>query len=386
MISTRYFFVQKLTFAIVGIDIMSKTRKHLIKNPIILYSLIAFSGFHLILVIHFASMHLTDFEELTDSFPLLCQLVLCLCKMMIFLRKAKEILPLIQQIHKLNIRGKGEELKIVERENAKDNFLCSLYLRLVITSGSSALLHPILNAIYIYLTRQEVVLQPPNKATYFWNISLLADYSLLYILNIFTVYYVCVVSLAIDTLFSWFVSNVVAQFHIIGYRFKKTALIYNTDRKQIIKSIIKYHCQTLQLAEHLNRVYSEMIFLKFTIVCIEICSLVFRVSRPSDSMGEVAYKCLFLAAVALQLILYCYNGQRVRDESAHVATVIYCTFDWSNVCASYKNLLFVALMRSQKSINIKCAFFEVDLSLYLWVFKTAWSLIAALKTLDENQD
>ncbi|XP_037823912.1 odorant receptor 45a-like [Lucilia sericata] len=155
-------------------------------------------------------------------------------------------------------------------------------------------------------------------------------------------------------------------------------------KHRLIEPIIKYHCQTLKLTKKLKQIYSEIIFIEFTIVCMEICSLVFRVTRPNDSAGEVAYKCLFFTAVAVQLYIYCYNGQRLEDESSQIASVIYSTFDWSNLCSDYKKLLLLAMLRSQKSVIIKCAFFKLDLSLYLWVFKTTWSLIAALKTMHEK--
>lgn len=217
---------------------------------------------------------------------------------------------------------------------------------------------------------------------------------LVYVLNAFTVYYVCVVSLAIDTLFSWFVTNIIAQFHIICYRFECLALkcIENTTNSLQLelnfKSCLQYHHEILQLSEKLNQVYGEIIFIKFIIVCTEICSLVFRVERPNDSVADVVYKCLFLSAVAVQLVLYCYNGQRIRDEvkfnfphylqifkeyfilpfkSYQVTTEIYYAFDWSTLCKSHKQLLLISMMRSQRCSHIRGVFFEVDLSLYLWV-------------------
>ncbi|XP_065366891.1 odorant receptor 45a-like [Calliphora vicina] len=391
MISKSYFFVQKLTFAGVGIDPMAKTPNLIVKHPGILYGLTICSVFHFIIVSHYAYIHVTDFEEITDSFPMLCQLILCICKVMIFLRKRQQIFSLIREVHERNFKAEGEELAIVRRENAKDNYLCSVYLRIVIFSGSFAVLHPLANAVYVYIINGELVLTEPNKATYFWNYSNLAGYSGVYVLNVFTVYFVCVVSLAIDTLFSWFVSNVMAQFHIIYYRFERAALtspetnMTHLQQNNYIISCIKYHHDILKFSEKLKRVYSEIIFIKFTIVCMEICSLVFRVSRPNDSLPDTAYKCLFLCAVAIQLMVYCYNGQRIKDESGHVSTAIYCIFDWSNLSKSCKKLLLISMTRSQKHCNINGVFFEVDFSLYLWVFKTAASLLTALKTLEEKQ-
>ncbi|XP_037823910.1 odorant receptor 45a-like [Lucilia sericata] len=394
MFSKQYFRVQKIVFTGLGIDATVKDSKYLIKRPVLLYGLILLSFFHFIIVTHYIWINSGDFVEVTDSMPMLCQLILSIWKMTIFLYKRQEILQLINEIHAINLNAKPDEVFLVRRENSKDNFLCNLYLRLVTITGSFAVTHPVMYAIYMYGSRGVVILNEANKASYFWDYSHLSGYSLVFMLNGFTVYFVCVVSLALDSLFSWFVSNISAQFHILSHRFENLALNYSDttitqDQQIFLKSLvscIKYHRQTLQLAETLNQVYGEIIFIKCTIVCIEICSLVFRASRPHDSLAEAAYKSLFLCAVALQLILYCYNGQRIKDESFQVTDAIYCAFDWSSLTKSSKGMLFVTMIRSQKSSNVRGVFFEVDLSLFLWVFKTAGSLITALKTLDENQD
>ncbi|XP_023292690.2 odorant receptor 45a-like [Lucilia cuprina] len=395
MLSKQYFRVQKIVFTGLGIDATVKDSKYLIRRPVLLYGLIVISFFHFIIVTHYIWIKSGDFVEVTDSMPMLCQLILSIWKMTIFLYKRREILQLINEIHAINLNAKPDEVFLVHRENSKDNLLCSLYLRLVTITGSFAVTHPVMYAIYMYASSGVVILNEANKASYFWDFSHLSGYSLVFMLNGFTVYFVCVVSLALDSLFSWFVSNICAQFHILCHRFEKLALNYSKttftqdQQQEFFKSLVRgvqYHRQTLQLAETLNQVYGEIIFIKCTIVCIEICSLVFRASRPHDSLAEAVYKSLFLCAVALQLILYCYNGQRIKDESFQVTDAVYCAFDWSSLSKLSKGMLFVTMIRSQKSSNVRGVFFEVDLSLFLWVFKTAGSLITALKTLDENQE
>ncbi|KAM7342812.1 odorant receptor 45a-like isoform 1-T1 [Cochliomyia hominivorax] len=393
----KYFSIQKISFAGIGIDPMAKDPQLQIRRPLILYGVMMSCSFHFLLVAHYAWKHITDFVEITDSLPLLCQLLLSIWKILIFLNKRLEITSLIQELHGLNYKVKEQEMAIVRRENFKDHRLTSFYFKIVAITGGTALIHPIVNALYNYYSKGELVLNPPNKATYFWNHTHLSGFSVVYVMNAFSDYFTCAASLAIDTLFSWFVSNITAQFHIICYRFQQLALKCSesvnrlhqqqqqqNDLNENFQYSIQYHRQTLLLAEKLNRVYGEIIFIKFIIVCTEICSLVFRVSRPNDSVADVAYKCAFLFAVALQLIVYCYNGQRIKDESLQVATKIYCAFDWSNLSKSYQKLLLICLLRSQKYSIIKGVFFEVDLSLYLWVFKTAGSLITALKSLDEK--
>lgn len=131
--------------------------------------------------------------------------------------------------------------------------------------------------------------------------------------------------------------NILAQFKILIYRFQQIALECNKDAVQgtglgssqyqhpkkhftPIAQCIQGHRQTLELAERLNQVYGEIIFIKFIIVCSEFCSLVFSVSRPNYSIFDALYKALFLCSLTLQLSLYCYNGQRIKDEVSFAPT------------------------------------------------------------------
>ncbi|TMW45578.1 hypothetical protein DOY81_009342 [Sarcophaga bullata] len=105
----------------------------------------------------------------------------------------------------------------------------------------------------------------------------------------------------------------------------------------------------------------------------------------NESLVIVAYKFVYLTAVTIQLSVYCYNGQRIKDESALVATGIHNAYDWSHLDETNQKLLIFLMMLSTRSCNLREVFFELDLVLYLWVSKTASSLITALKTLEDKE-
>ncbi|XP_037827782.1 odorant receptor 45a-like [Lucilia sericata] len=393
MVVKGYFNVQKLTFAICGIDTEASKSERIIKRPHLCYVPLFFAITHVTAIVHYAYVNRHDYVEVTDSLALSCQSLLAIVKTIIFIAKREQFVSMIREVHSGNFRAGNEELPMIRSENFKDVTFCTIYFRVVSFAAFTAFSSPILEAIYFYVTTGKLILRVPYKASYFWPHSKLPGYSLVYLWNILSIYNLFGITLAIDTLFTWLVSNISAQFHILCFRFKNTADTYSNGKARDslkflknIKSCIQFHNQTLELTEKLNQVYGEIIFIKFIISCSEICCLVFRLSRPSESMAAAAYQCLFLITVAMQLILYCYNGQRIRDESLQVTPEIYFAFDWTHLPKSCKKLLLVPMMRSQKSSQLKAVLFIVDLSLFLWVFKTAGSLITALKTLDENQD
>uniref|UniRef100_A0A1A9WP02 Uncharacterized protein n=1 Tax=Glossina brevipalpis TaxID=37001 RepID=A0A1A9WP02_9MUSC len=102
----------------------------------------------------------------------------------------------------------------------------------------------------------------------------------------------------------------------------------------------------------------------------------------SEIVDELRYTA---ESISTQLLMYCYSGQRFKDESSQVAPEIYSIFEWSHLTKSSQKLLLFAMMRSQRECHLSGAFFMVDLSLFVWVLRTGGSLIAMLKTLDEKQ-
>ncbi|KNC21970.1 putative odorant receptor 45a [Lucilia cuprina] len=348
--------------------------EHVLKRPLFCYVPLFFAITHFLAIIHYAFVNRNDYVEVTDSLALSCQTLLAIWKMIIFLIKRRQFVSIIQKVHSGNLKVKRLELPIICSENLKDVKFSTTYFVSVAITGVFGFANPVIEAIYFYFTTGELILRVPYKAT---------------IYNLFGI------TLAIDTLFTWLVSNISAQFHILCFRFKNTADIYKSSATAAtttasakasregdslkflknIKSCIQFHSQTLELTEKLNQVYGEIIFIKFIISCSEICCLVFRLSRPSESMAAAAYQFLFLVTVAMQLILYCYNGQRIRDESLQVAPEIYFAFDWTHLPKSCKKLLLLPMMRSQKSSQLKAVLFIVDLSLYLWVMATSQLLV-----------
>ncbi|KAM7343180.1 odorant receptor 45a-like isoform 2-T2 [Cochliomyia hominivorax] len=377
MVVKRYFFVQELMFALCGIDTKATKFEKIIKRPLLCYVPLIFAIAHVMAIIHYAYVNRHDYVEVTDSLALSCQLLLAIWKMIIFLCKRKEFTDMINLVHSLNFKAGEKELLKIRLENSKDVKFCTGYLLTVIIAAILAFATPILEAIYFYVTTGMLVLRVPYKGSYYIPHSELPGYSLVYMWNFISIYHLLGITMALDTLFTWMVSNISAQFHFLCFCFKEAGKEGHLTTKgnvkdlkafsKLIKSCIESHNLVLNLAEQLNDVY------------------VFRLSRPSESMMVAAYQGVFLLTVAMQLMLYCYNGQRIRDESLQVAPEIYFAFDWSHLAKPSKKLLFLPMMRSQKNSQLKGIFFTLDLSLFLWVFKTAGSLIAALKTLEENQ-
>ncbi|XP_075166739.1 odorant receptor 45a-like isoform X2 [Haematobia irritans] len=373
------FIVKRFFF--VGINpklLDSENKGKLIQNPLILASLMVSSALLYMAVMHYFCVYADDIFTAIDSLNISCQGIICLFKMGIFLYKRKKFISLVSRIKRNIFQAKSTELEIIRTENAKDVFSCTIYYAVVTATGILSLLEPFISMAHIYMQSNELKYIPPQTATYIWDYNNIQGYTIVYIWNVMTVHILAFGSVAMDSLFSWFVCNIVAQFRIVVHRFQQAAILrplhlvdapveVNAVQEQAIIESIKMHIRTMNMVYDLNDMFGDIIFVKFIISGVQISSLTFCLILRTHSVSNMAYLFLFLSAVAIQLMLYCYNGQRIADESLRVASEIYGAFEWSHLAKSTKKLLMMPMMRSQKQYKLIGVFFTVDLNLYLWV-------------------
>ncbi|XP_075168621.1 odorant receptor 45a-like isoform X2 [Haematobia irritans] len=382
----RYFRLQRFIFSGLGLDITATPEK-IVKRPILMMTPLVMSILLCVANGHYVLVNAGDYLEATDSLTLLCQSLISVWKVIMVIWKRKDFARMIARIERLNQK--------------------------VLLTGAWSLLVPIYFAVSVYMTTGVVDLPVPHKATYFWNHEHVPGYSLVYIWDTFIIYFIACSAVSTDSMFSWLVCNIIAQFRILTHRLEVASKLplttqytnltnhhvddddenpqmgeidRNSTMTEAIISCIKFHRRTLRMTIDLNNLYGAIIFVKFIVSGTQICCLAFHLVRGNNSLFNIVYLLMFLSAAALQLILYCYNGQRLKDESLMVCTSVYSTFDFSKIPKTTQKMLLIPMMRAQQFSELRGVFFTVDLSLYLWVFRTAGSLIAALKTLEEKDE
>lgn len=131
-----------------------------------------------------------------------------------------------------------------------------------------------------------------------------------------------------DTLFLWFVINIVKRYRILNLRFRKIAedSSGHTSQRSLVANI-RLHCDMLDRIKEVNGIFGEIIFVQSIISCLQICFLVyiFTSNGNQQSMFQLIYQATFLLAVAMQLMLYCYSGQIIKDEVGVVVHTFFYT-------------------------------------------------------------
>ncbi|KAM7343485.1 odorant receptor 45a-like isoform 2-T2 [Cochliomyia hominivorax] len=385
----EYFQIQLFCFATFGMDPTSLKRT-IVSNFLVWTPTVCLMA----MVIHifiYATQCRTDLNLLTDALSPLWQASLALIKSFYFVWNKDKIVSLVRKIWKMNLKANDEELKILIEENGRDTKFSKFYYICVFATGIMSLISPLLIAIFYYLKGQSFRdnLELPVKAAYFFNTKTHIGYAFAYVWNIIAVHAVMNGNLTIDSLFSWFMHNVAAQFRILNLNFKFDAnrVCHDSDEDKVRKQIIfriKHHRRIIELSQNFNDVYMIIVFIKSTISFIQIAILAYQFARGRELSAQL-YHFFFLISVSLQLILYCYGGQRINDESISVAVAIYDSFKWHDLSVKSKKLLLLPIMRAQNPCLLTGVFFVADLSLFVWVFKTAGSFITMLLTLEDKE-
>ncbi|XP_061399356.1 odorant receptor 45a-like [Musca vetustissima] len=394
----NYFVTQRAAFSGLGVDAQSMTpagSDRIFKNPLQYLLLFFLTVSQYLSLGHYSYVNTNDIISAAYSIGLSCQGVICITKMIIFFFKRRGIVELVKTLQTEAFNAKDEELEIIREENTKCVRYSWLYSLVIYGTGTMGLMVPIILSLIGYFKSGSLRMVPPLSSPSLWNYYTIHGYLMLYVWYILRMFTLICTTVSIDTLYYWLISNIVAQFHILVHRLQKAAwataalngseIGVSEEQEDRIIDCIRVHNRTLDLVGELNRVYGAITFVKFVVSSIQICCSMFFVisSGSQQSAISLIYQGVFIGAVTLQLATYCYNGQRIVDESTLVATKVYLIFPWAQMPVSTQRKLLMPMVRAQVPSEMRGVFFKVDLTLFLWVFRSASSLMAVLQTLDE---
>ncbi|XP_065366890.1 odorant receptor 45a-like [Calliphora vicina] len=380
-----YFQVQRYSFGCIGVNPTSLECTVFSRFRVWFPMMVQLC--HYIPVLQYAIENIHDMDKVTTSLAPLWQSIIATFKIIYFVWNIKKIVSLVRKLWLWNLEAKGEERLILGSENRKDIIFCNFFNVAVNLTGFFCLLAPLLIAGFNALQGEVFweYLEEPVKGNYVIDKKSILGYICIYICNGVSIFFVVYGTISTDTLFSWFMCNIVAQFRILKYRLRLAGGENNGNcSMKTIADCVVYHCRTIELANEFNEAFCVVVFIKFAISCMQICCLAFQLSRGGELFDKLFHG-FFLISVSMQLMLYCYGGQRIQDESDSITNEIYESFHWETLSVANRKMLTFSMMRSQVPCNLSGLFFTANLGLFLWVYRTAASLIALLKTLEEGE-
>ncbi|KAH8292579.1 hypothetical protein KR018_003550 [Drosophila ironensis] len=372
-----YFAIQRRALEIAGFDPSTPEMqmKHPIWAAILVLSLIS----HNWPMAVYALQDLSDLTRLTDNLSVTIQGSLGTFKFLAFLVKRRRIGSLVHQLHRLNQEAAKQPRQrgIIERENQLDGYVSKSFRNaaygVIIASVIAPMLFGLMSYVRTGIFRPTTPMEfnfwlDETQPRFFWPI---------YVWGVLGVAAAAWFAIAADTLFSWLIHNVVAQFQLLSLQLEEGKLRDPEDEHLV--GCIHRHRLALKLAEDLNYIFAEIVFVQYMLSYLQLCMMSFRFSRSSWN-SQVPFRVTFLVAVFIQISSYCFGGEYLKQQSQAVAQVIFDNGDWWEMAPEKRRLWKTMIMRAQKPSKIFGYMFVVDLPLLLWVARTAGSFLAMLRT------
>lgn len=106
------------------------------------------------------------------------------------------------------------------------------------------------------------------------------------------------------------------QYRILKLKIKKVASELNGSIMEFgLRRCIQRHQEILNIADEFNSVFCAIIFAEFFVNGLQLCFLAYQLGGGNGTKLEnFPFLITFFSAVSVQLIMYCYGGQRMQDE------------------------------------------------------------------------
>uniref|UniRef100_A0A5H2WY17 Odorant receptor n=1 Tax=Zeugodacus cucurbitae TaxID=28588 RepID=A0A5H2WY17_ZEUCU len=382
-----YFHLQKFTFRRLGID-MTTREARVTQICFLIIQIFALASI-LIPIAVYSGQHIDDIAEVSNAMAPFMQATISLWKVWRVIYRRKEMAELCENIYLISAKASKLELAHLIQENNRERIMNTAYYYSVLNTGVMALTAPVVVSFIQYLRLGEFSYITALKATYPIDYARPLNYFLIWLWTAVAIYGVIYVSVPADSLYSWYIHNLVGNFKILQSKLVSAESIAESTadlgkRRELIYYCVAYHQRLITMSEQLNIIYQPIVFVQFSLNGLQICFLAYQIGSGVVAMVDLPFLLLFLISVGIQLMIYCYGGQHLQNESVNVSKSIYQTINSSPWPNELRKVLLISLMRAQKPCKLTGIFFDVDLPLFLAVWRTAGSYVTLLRSVDQK--
>ncbi|XP_003706293.2 odorant receptor 10-like [Megachile rotundata] len=173
----------------------------------------------------------------------------------------------------------------------------------------------------------------------------------------------------------------------IGIEMNYTTIDLSKRPVKIVAGLMKcirHHQRLIKTVKDVNIFITPIVFVHLLTSGMQICLTGFAVL--SNNVGANVFKFIsYLGAVMIQLVMLCWPGEILIQESQKVAYAAYLNVPWYQLPLCYRRHLLFVIMKAQESCCIKALTFESLSSHTLTsVFNTAASYFTLLRQMQET--
>ncbi|RZC34234.1 7tm 6 domain containing protein, partial [Asbolus verrucosus] len=194
----------------------------------------------------------------------------------------------------------------------------------------------------------------PFLAWYPFNAKISPYYEITYIYQVIGIIFAAGTALSAAALVTAFYMYIAAQFIILCddvkylYDIRKNS---STDFKMKLINCVTHHRAILKFANDASKFSNWIIFGQFFTSVITLALTMFQLTTVAALSSEFFSLMAFLAAITVEIFMFCWFGNEVELESAKVAYAVFES-EWIDTSSAQKKYIIFFVRRCQKPLKM----------------------------------
>ncbi|CAG5041090.1 unnamed protein product [Parnassius apollo] len=307
----------------------------------------------------------------------------CITKVLNCILRKKEIQAMIDEVEEeLGAVSGEEEKKIVDSGNRVTSIQMNIYF------GFS-----VMSILSLTITPDEGHL--PFRGWYPYDTTKAPGLQLTSAFQCFVVALSAAINISLDILVSTLIYQCHSRLQLSalklitlcdGVPFNIQGFHSTYDEETVINRLhqcIKQHQAALKQARLLQTYFFVPIFFQFSVSMITICVSAYLIAMESN-FGNIVSMGSYLLAMMLQLLLYCYNGNKLLHESGNVKDAAYQS-QWYKCSVRVRRELLMLMARTYRPTRLRAGgITDLSLASFMSIIKASYSFYTVLQQVDEE--
>ncbi|KAK4879818.1 hypothetical protein RN001_007964 [Aquatica leii] len=143
--------------------------------------------------------------------------------------------------------------------------------------------------------------------------------------------------------------------------------------KKTLEKTVQYHLDILKMAGEIEELCNKLLLFVFISTLGMLCFIIYRASLLSLGDTQLLRNIFEGLSISLQVLIICYWGQQVTNESELVANAVFDS-NFEGTDLRFQKALTLTMIRCQKPIHISAGkFADVGLPTFAWIMRTSYS-------------
>ncbi|XP_020291767.1 odorant receptor 46a-like [Pseudomyrmex gracilis] len=347
----------------------SSLYKHIIYK---IYALFLISSFYLFIISQFMNivLNVDNSDELTDSMYMMLTVFVAGYKQVCIWTDRKTVRMIISVLTDRPFKPSvSDEVTIRDKFEKRIQINTLRYLTFV----GIGVVSVFLSSVFMDFMKGNLT----YKAWVPFDYSSPFRFTLVYINQMIGMSMSGLVNVACESLIFGLLLHTCCQFEILEYRLTKIA-----QNQDVLRDCIRHHNLVFQFAYTMNRMFSKIISVQFTVSMLVTCSNLYRMTMVKNYV-QIIPLMLYTGCMLIQIFIYCWFGNEIKLKSVEMTNSIY-NVEWLTLDVSNKRSFLIIMKRSMFPIEFSSAYIiTMNLDSFVVLLKMSYSSFSLLRQAQE---